>query len=280
MDSYPTIDVRAATLEDLDAVVALTRARRAELAAWEEFFWRPRAGIDDLHPLYLRWCIEQNPACDVVVATESDVVVGCLFVLDQGHQSFFDDFCVVDQRWADIGSTLMNSRSESPAVLCSPRKDRAQDTWLQGGGAALVSRYFSLPVDSGRVGGAGAGGGHALVTLSEPEPSFDELPTAPIHTFGIIDAVTPGGLRLATPYGYAIGSASLNPPAYDPGGPTTVIDRIVGPQRGTVLEAALSRAANRGDAHVIVVSDEQDSELRGFLIAHGANQPVNVWQRG
>jgi hypothetical protein len=259
------LSVRLAKTEDLDGIVALTRRRRIELAGWEEFYWRPRAGIDDLHPHFLRWCIEQNPACRVVVAVERRRVVGCLFVHTRPDHRFFDDFCVVDGRWSDVGSALL-AATESDGLICAPTKDVALNALLQTTQNAIVSRFFSLlTVDSGEVENKVNG----LPPL---------LPAAPRHVFGPIDATTENGLRVMTDHGYAVGSAPVSPPPFDPGGPTTVVDRIVGRDLVALLHETLSAAKRRGDVQVIVVCGEDDSELAAVLAEHCLSQPVNLWE--
>jgi hypothetical protein len=257
--------VRPADAGDLDAIVALTKIRRVELAGWEELYWRPRAGIDELHPHFLRWCIEQNASCAVSVATEGERIVGCLFVHTRPDHRFFDDFCVVDGRWSDVGSALVDG-AESVGLICAPTKDLALNEWLQTTGNKIVSRFFSLlTVDSGEVENKVNG----LPPL---------LPAAPRHVFGPIDATTENGLRVVTSHGYAVGSAPMSPPPFDPGGPTTVVDQIVGRDRVALLDQTLSAAKRRGDVQVIVVCAEDDHELAAVLVERCVSQPVNLWE--
>ena len=103
-----------------------------------------------------------------------------------------------------------------------------------------------------------------------------EQPSA--HVFGVFDANTENGLRVSTADGYAIGSAPALSPTYNPGGPTTVIDRICGGNRRAVLGFALLEAARRGDVQVIVVVDRADQELTNIVNDMGATQPVNLWR--
>ena len=88
------------------------------------------------------------------------------------------------------------------------------------------------------------------------------------------------GLRIANEEGIVIGDASVEPPIYDPGGPTTVIDRIVGQNREALLNHAIDAAGARGDAQLIVVADVHDDELIGLMSAAGGTQPVVNWVRG
>jgi hypothetical protein len=235
--------IRPATSDDLEAIVALTRARRNQLAVWEPWYWSPRESIDEMHPMFLSWCIEHNPNCDVVVATENAIVVGCMFAHHRPDHTFLDDFCVFDERWPDIGSALIEASKSGKRLICAPTKDRMKHHWLE-------PEFLPLP---------------------------DTLEQPPAHVFGLFDATTEHGLRVSTADGYAIGSAPALPPPYDPGGPTTVIDRICGSNRRSVLEVALQEAARRGDVQVIVVVDRLDLELTGIVNDLGATQPVNLW---
>ena len=105
-----------------------------------------------------------------------------------------------------------------------------------------------------------------------------ELGQPPAHVFGYFDSGTDNGLRVSTADGYAIGSAPAEPAAYDPGGPTTIIDRVCGPNRRNVVDVALQAASRRGDIHVIVVVDHTDDELTRILDEAGATQPVHLWR--
>jgi hypothetical protein len=268
MNAASVVEVRTATADDLDPIVRLTQARRAAFARWEPLYWNPRAGIDDHHPFFLKWCIEQNPNCDVKVAVENDIVVGCLFAHHRPDHVFLDDLCVDEGRWLDVGTSLIQSSSGRNRRICAPAKDTSLHTWLQSSEFVCVSTFWALRTPS-------------------PSPTPQKLEYRPLppvlvepsaHTFGQFDAATEGGLRISTEDGYAIGSAPINPPPYDPGGPTTVVDRVSGPNRASVMATVLREAGNRGDAHVIVVVDQQDQELAEILLNAGATQPVNLWQ--
>ncbi len=260
--------IRPATLADLESITMLTRDRRNQLAGWEPLYWNPRDGIEETHPLFLRWCIEHNDNCDVVVAVENDVVIGCIFINRRPDHVFLDDFCVVDQRWSEIGSALTAARTDKMHLICAPTNDHAQNIWLESSEFEWVSTFFSLRIPELDRSDADP----------EPMPLPGRLDDAPAHVFGHFDANTANGLQVCTGDGYAIGSAPVFPAAYDPGGPTTVIDRVQGPNRLAVVEAALRSTSRRGDVHVIFVVDHSDHELTEVLIAAGATQPVNLWR--
>ena len=105
------------------------------------------------------------------------------------------------------------------------------------------------------------------------------VPRGAPHTFGAsIDPTVAGGLRIADPRGVLVGSAPLTPPIYDPGGPSTIIDRVVGDDRAGLLNDGLDISRARGDIQVIVVCGAHDAELDEILDRHGARTPVEVWQ--
>ncbi|MDE0237764.1 MAG: hypothetical protein OXN95_11120 [bacterium] len=118
----------------------------------------------------------------------------------------------------------------------------------------------------------------------EETPSIPEQrPTGPAHTFGGVafDPAIPGALVARDEDGnYAIGSPSVEPPTYDPGGPTCVVDQLGGPDRGVALDLAQSTAAARGDAQLVVVSATDDEEFRFELVAQSFQHQVVLlaWQ--
>lgn len=264
-----TITVRRAGSDDLDAVLALTRQRRAELATWEPVYWNPSATADQLHPMFLGWVLTQEEPA-VWLAVESGSAVGCAVVNRQRSHWFCDDFCVSDERWADVGAALLNTITDAPLVTCVPERDAAEQAWLRGRGAAPASTTFMLRV---------AGGADGAAPPSCP-PFDGDLPAPPMHTFtgGVIDPAVEGGLRIADSRGVLIGSAGMMPPIYDPGGMTTIVDRIVGPDRAGLLKDALALAGARGDVGVLVVCAADDTELAAIASDLGATIPVRTWR--
>ncbi len=262
-----TITVRRAASEDLDAVVVLTRQRRAELASWEPVYWHPSANADQLHPMFLGYVLTQEEPI-AYVAFDQGAAVGCAIVNRQRSHWFCDDLCVTDERWDSVGSALLAATELAPLVTCVPERDSAEQTWLRSRGSAPASTTYML-----RVAGAAA----------DPvvfPPFVGELPAPPMHTFmgGLIDPAADGGLRIADSRGVLIGSAGMMPPIYDPGGPTTVIDRVVGPDRAGLLGDALTIAAARGDVGVLVVCASDDTELADIALSLGATIPVRTWR--
>lgn len=270
MNTSP-ITLRSAVPDDHDAVVVLTRQRRNQLAEWEPVFWRKRAGSDENHASFLHWCLSDASPLSAFVAVSGTSVVGCVIISPQ-PRAFFDDLCVADpSMWATVGAILLGAPRSGPALLCAPSKDTEQQKWLTTVPQWVTASYsFSIvltPSTNPRP--------HPIVIV--PGPIVD----SPVHPFGgSIDPALADGLRIANEEGIVIGDASVEPPIYDPGGPTTVIDRIVGQNREALLNHAIDAAGARGDAQLIVVADVHDDELIGLMSAAGGTQPVVNWVRG
>lgn len=104
---------------------------------------------------------------------------------------------------------------------------------------------------------------------------------APANTFGgsPFDAEVPGALVAGDDDGnYAIGSPGAEPPIYDPGGPTCVVDQLGGPNRRTAAGLAIAAAASRGDAQLVIVSAGQD-DIRRELAELGFAPQIDLLRR-
>ena len=265
------IVVRDAGLPDLDALVALTRSQRLELANWAPRYWNPRAGADQLHPHFLRYCVE-NPGIEVRVATESGELVGCVVLQAQRAYCFADDFCVAGARWSDVGAALIAEPPAKPMIACCPRADSAQRQWLIARGSVRKSEYHSIMLGT-------VDGGEVLDTV-ESAALDEDITALVVHTFsnGMVDPHGENALVISTSFGRVVGSAPMQPPIYDPGGPTTVVDRVVGADRAALLDETIRAARRRGDAQLIVVCADEDTELRALLHESGSAVPVDVWE--
>ena len=264
-----SIRVRVGELADLDVIVSLTRDRRRELAELEPEFFRPRSGADELHPLFLTYCLSNRDTA-AMIASDPTGDVGCAIVHSQRRHYWVDDFCVVNHRWDDVGDAIISAITNSPLVLCSPRRDHAQSTWLRSRNARRVSEYHSVRLVTGQ----------KHVPTVGTDALLGQLGQAPTHTFlnGELDANAPDALVFKNEHGYVIGTPPSTPPIFDPGGPTTVIDRIVGSDRASLLRDAAAIAQERGDIQLVVVCADHDPELRSILSSAGSTVPVEVWQ--
>jgi hypothetical protein len=263
-----TVTVRHGTADDLAAIAALTRDRRRRLALWEPTFWNPRTGSDELHAMFLDYCIRQ-PGIEVRVAIEDNVIVGCVIAQPQYEQSFLDDLCVADQRWREIGTALLGSLDGLRLVTCCPRRDVHETGWLHEVGARRVAEYHVLALSD------------APRSLKIVEASGDRrVPHVPLHTFagGRIDPDADGALRLGTPTVQAVASAPMSAPIYDPGGTTTVVESISGPDLAAALLAVIDVCWRRGDQQLVVVTHTEDDDLRRLMRSAGSSVPVDVWE--
>jgi hypothetical protein len=244
------LHVRRATADDLEAVAALTRRHRHRLAAWEPDFWRMAEGADELHPLWLAHLLTSSDAVARVVV-DADEVVACGICVRQPAQWFADDLATAtDERWGDAGRLLLEAMDERPLLTCVPHGDRARAAATQDAGWAHVSDYRTLRLD--------------LAPLEGPLPAEltppSSAPPPPPHTFGPVDPTVPVAA----------------PPVYDPGGTSCIVDRVVGPDRGRLLDQVAAAAAAAGASQLIVVCAAGDDELREALDERGAGHPVEV----
>jgi hypothetical protein len=263
--------VRRAEPHDIDAIVAMTRAGRARLAEWSPVFFRPAADVDERHARFLEFLV-RSPTHDTRVAiADCDKVAAFGVVIDQRVQHFLDDLSVAESDdWDEAGLSLIESVVNRPIVTCVSPKDRGRLEALGHAGYEAVSSYWArlLPEHDGA---------DHLPDLTDGAIPADP---SPVHTFvGACDPGVPGALELVTRDGYVVGSPSTTPPVYDPGGPTCVVDRIVGTDRERLLHDAMAATAARGDHQMLVVLDEHDRELRGLLLTRQFDQHVLVLAR-
>ena len=260
------LQVREAGPDDLDDVAALTRRNRHRLAAWEPTFWRMAEGADELHPLWLAHLISSTDAVARVVV-DDDAVVACAICVRQPGQWFADDLAIAtDERWADAGALLLRSLVERPLLTCVPTRDRARAHATAAAGWEHVADYRTLRLE------APTGPRLARTTTAAPPP-----PPAP-HTFaGAVDPTGAGAIVVSDGRGIAVASAPLPaPPVYDPGGTSCVVDRVVGPEPGDLLDEVAAAAAEAGAGQLIVVCGTADDGLRRALDDRGAGHPVEV----
>jgi hypothetical protein len=264
-------DVRPAEPRDLEAIVAMTRTARNRLAHWSPVFFRPAPNVDERHAQYIGFMVS-SPSHDTRVAvSDSGRTAAFGVVITQGRQYWLDDLCVADpDDWGDAGSALIDSATNRPTLTCVSPKDSKRIYALYAAQFVSVSSYWARvlgPHDERAVLTPKTGGS----IPSEP---------GPMHTFGgALDPDAPGALKITTDDGYVVGSASTTPPTYDPGGPTCVVDRIVGTNRIGLLNNAMTAAASRGDHQLLVIAATNDDELVRLLRAEHFEQHVLVLAR-
>jgi hypothetical protein len=260
------LQLREARPDDLDDVAALTRRNRHQLAAWEPSYWQMAQNADELHPLWLAHLLTSADAVARVVV-DGGAVVACAICVRQPGQWFADDLATAtDERWSDAGTLLLRALDERPLLTCVPTKDRPRVAAAGDAGWAHVADYRTLRLE------APTGPRLARTTTAAPPP-----PPAP-HTFGgAIDPTDPGAIVVSDGRGIAVASAPLPaPPVYDPGGTSCVVDRVVGPEPGDLLDEVAAAAAEAGAAQLIVVCGTGDDALRRALDDRRAGHPVEV----
>lgn len=261
-----TLTVRPAVDADLGPLADLTAAHRARLSGWSPTWWRPAAGADALHPLWLRHLVSSEGPVVRVVDDDGDIVGGAVSAPQPG-QWFVDDLVVAASRWPDAGSAIVAATAERPALTCAATRDVVRVEVAVAAGLVGVSSYWIGVPRSGPTGKV------------PPLPPGTPVAAGPPHTFGArLDPHVPGALALADSHGgVVVGSPSTTaPPVYDPGGTVCVIDRVVGADRAGLLDAACALAAQRGDVLVAVVAAAGDIELHEALDGAGLARTVDV----
>lgn len=251
----------------------MTSAMRRQLAAWSPMYFRPREGADEAHAQFLEFVID-SPDQQASVFVLDDSVVGFFRQAYLPHHIWVDDLCLRDPiLWEEAARTLVDSMGSTSWVTCvSPHGADRLDA-LSSAGLTPISTYWSKSLPSSP----------SMPEIEETPSIPEQRPTGPAHTFGGVafDPAIPGALVACDEYGnYAIGSPSVEPPIYDPGGPTSVVDQLGGPDRGVALDLAQSAAAARGDAQLVVVLASDDRELRRDLKAKSFQLQVVLlaWQ--
>lgn len=247
------LSTRAATSADLPAIVSATRAQRRQLALWSPVYFNPRAGADAAHAGWLEFIVGSADH-DTAVALDGNDPIAFYVRIPQDRHTWIDDLCITEpERWPQV-LELIAETNVAPWVTCVSAHDEPRREAMTEVGLAVISTYWVRST--------------ADIT---PRPAPTTATTldvgttpGPHHTFGgsAFSPDAPGALVVTDgDDGYAVGSPSASPPIYDPGGPSCVIDQIVGRDRTMLLDQALAAAAARGDAQVIVVSGHDDIEL-------------------
>ena len=267
--------VRDAQPEDLAEVLKLASAMRRRLAAWSPVYFQPRAGADEAHAQFLEFAIG-TPDQGINVFIHDGTVVGFFRQVDQPSHVWVDDLCLQKPRlWGQAARILVDDLGSARWVTCVSPHDSDRIDALSSVGATKISSYWNKLLD-GRPPDTDTSQVAEASTI--PEHGLD----GPAHTFGGVafDAAIPGALAVGDDRGnYAIGSPSVEPPIYDPGGPTCVVDQIGGPDPGVALNLAMSTAAARGDAQLVVVSASDDDQLQDELEARGFQLQVILLAR-
>ncbi len=210
-----------------------------------------------------------SPDHDTRVLVDGGDVVGFCNLITQSARTWVDDLCIADDsRWPDAMPSL--EAVPRPWVTCVAVADGERASALATIDAEPVCTYFSRSLEP-----------TAAAPLASPEVAdFEPWPVG--HTFAeeSFQPTADGALVVTDGTGgYAVGSAGVNPPIYDPGGPSCVVDTIRGDDRHGLLLSAMQQASARGDAQMIVVCEIHDDTLREALLRAGFEPQVNMHAR-
>ena len=152
------IQVETATLDDIDAIVALIETRRQQLADWEPRFWRKAEASADMSKAFLPTLID-DPGSTLLVAYQGSDLVGCLQfkptfvppVYDPGGTTWMiDDFVVANDQWDAVGTALLSALrskttelSQGQLIFPVPYKDDAAMDFFQRQGLSPTTMWWT-----------------------------------------------------------------------------------------------------------------------------------------
>jgi hypothetical protein len=262
--------LRAASTEDVSAIVILAHVMKRQLADWSPVYFCPRQGAEELHAAYLGFLVASDAHDTRVILDTNGEVVGFLHVEPQAAQRWVDDLYLCDSALWPQTTELLVGEVTAPWVTCVSRFDDGRSAALSSAGLHVASTYWARLVV-----------GHRSERQFDGNAPREPVPEGPRHTFfggGLLEPTAPGALVVSDEdIGYAIGSPGLQPPLYDPGGPACVVDRVHGRDRGRLLDAAMATAADRGDAGMVVVCETHDHELRDILVQADFRAEVDLY---
>jgi hypothetical protein len=247
----------------------MAHSMKRRLAGWSPTYFRPRVGAEERHAAFLGYLIASTDH-DTVALEHDGRLVGFFVIVQQPLHRWVDDLYLIDpDLWADA-IAIIDVHVAAPWVTCVSRFDEPRSEALREAGFELRSTYWA----------------RTIAECSTNAYCGREPPVAPAagpsHTFGGVpfDPRSPGALTVAAADGgYVIGSAGIEPPLYDPGGRSCVVDRIIGPDRPSLVNAAMATAAARGDVGMVVVSDAADEDLDALLSRAGFRAEVDLLAR-
>jgi hypothetical protein len=266
------LTTRIPTPADLRAILELTRANRSLLAELEPKFWRKSANADELHRAFVTFQIANENLTKRVLERDGRVIG---YAVSSSHPAgfyFIDDVCLAgDADWLTDGTHLLRSIAERPAIMTAPHGDTARIEAARAIGLEQIGTVRSLRFDQEPPLDLGP----APVPLSVPE----NLAPSPMHVF--LPAMASESITVIGDGrgGYAVVSPAITaPPIYDPGGNPSVVDRVIGKDRQSLLMNALSFASQRGDVGVILIVEAGDTELSAIADRLGARHPVDMFK--
>lgn len=156
------LDVRRATLDDLEQLLTIAAERRSSYAEYQPWFWRPARDAVDHQRAYFASLLDDDQS-RVVAAVEGAELHGFAIarlvpappVYDPGGPScLVDDFAVVDPgKWSITGPLLLGALRVWAAglgavqlVVVTAHLDDRKRAALQGSGLTPASEWWVGPV--------------------------------------------------------------------------------------------------------------------------------------
>ena len=262
--------VRTPTPDDLEAVLELTRNNRALLAALEPRYWRPSDNADESHAGFVRGQIENDDLPKRVLENDGRVVGYAVSFRHPSGFFFVDDVCLSNEAdWQTDGRLLFEAVSERPALMTAPHGDEQRVRAAELAGLVRTGNVRLVLLDEVDPPSSNRRAIDPPADLSDPPILHVWMLAMPPETmtfFGDGDD------------GYVGISQSLAAPSiYDPGGPSAVIDRVVGSNRHRMVLDAVAFAKERGDAQIILVVARDDRELIAIADGLDARRPVDIF---
>jgi len=156
--TFGAVTIRAATGQDLEAILVLADARRREYAAYQPVFWRLAADAIAQQRPHLAALIDDEAVITLVAVTDQEVVgfaVGTLVpappVYDPGGPTcLVDDFTVADPNdWPTVGAHLLRAvgrhaaqRGAAQIVVITAHLDQPKRAMLTASGLSTASEWW------------------------------------------------------------------------------------------------------------------------------------------
>ena len=271
-DEATPITFRTPTTNDLTAILDLTRANRALLAALDPEFWGPSADADKVHADFLAGRFESPNSTQRLMERGRDAIGYVVSFRRRDGVYFVDDVCLADGAdWSSDGVRLFREISERPAQMTAPHDDHARLEAAHTAGLVFNGSARTIYFDRGEFNFQPSG--ESIEPLAPPASLV-----APAIPRVQVPGMAPDQLTVIgdSPTSYVVISAAVPaPPVYKATNVFSFIDRVVGNNRTELVSRALSFAAARGDAGTVLVIGRDDNELITFADNIGMGHPVD-----
>jgi GNAT superfamily N-acetyltransferase len=156
------ITISPARPDHVDAMVALSEAKRTQYAAYQPHFWRKAENSAAVQTPYFYELLARDSIL-ALVAQDGEAVVGFVIaavipapaVYDPGGPTcMIDDFCVADpELWATVGRDLLTAattaarnRGAAQVVVVCGHLDQPKRAALAAAGLTLASEWYTSPL--------------------------------------------------------------------------------------------------------------------------------------